>query len=175
MFRLAEIDPRPWGLALLLAAGVVVQIARPSAMPTIPPEAVMRPRIVADAPGLNIPAYPEIGQQMIFTPDRLHGGPTASADGPPTLVGVAAMGARVSTVLRTVDGVDHVVEVGSELAGWRLLSANDDHAVLQRGGATVTVKFESGASAQPPSIPPAASVGAAPAQPTPPVRSGISR
>jgi len=141
MSRLAEIDLRPWGLALLLAAVLVVQIVRPSAMPDIPPEAVIRPRIAADRPVLTIPAYPEISQQAIFTPDRAHGVATALADSPPTLVGIAAMGARVSTVLRTADGVDHVVQVGGDLAGWRLLSANDDHAVMQRGAATVTVKF----------------------------------
>jgi hypothetical protein len=167
MSRLAEIDPRPWGLALLLAAGLAVQWASPSVLPDIPPETVMRPRIGAEAPPPKDPAYPEISQQMIFTPDRARGAAAASTDGPPTLVGVAAMGAHISTVLRTGDGVDHVVEVGGVLDGWRLVSANDDHAVLQRGATAFKVKFGGGASPLP-SLDAASGAAVAPQAPRPP-------
>jgi hypothetical protein len=176
MFRLAEIDPRPWGLALLLAAGLVVQVVRPSVLPDIPPETVMRPRIGAEAPAPKIPSYPEISQQMIFSPDRGHGVATASADGPPALVGVAAMGAHISTVLRTGDGVDHVVEVGGVLNGWRLVGANDDHAVLQRGAAVFNLKFGGGASPATSPHAASASIAAPAADPSPPPgRPGASR
>jgi hypothetical protein len=149
-------------------------MAQPSGAPDIPQAAVMRPRIVAEVSPPKIPAYPEISAQMIFTPGRALGVATASADGPPALVGVAAMGARVSTVLRTSDGVDHVAEVGAEVAGWRVVSATEDHAVLQRGGATVSVKFGGGATARPSSIPLPTATAAPADRATPPPLSGAT-
>jgi hypothetical protein len=107
----------------------------------------MRPRFGVDTPLQTIPAYPEISQRPIFTPGRAAEA-SAAADGPPKLVGIAALGAQVSTVFRTSDGLDHVVEVGEDLAGWRLVAATEEHAVVRRGDTTVVLTLGDGASAQ---------------------------
>jgi len=136
-------------VALLLAIGFGIQIVQPQVIADLRAEAVMRPRFGVDTTWPNIPAYPEINERSIFTPGRALGASAPAADGAPKLVGIAALGANVSTVLRTSDGVDHVVEVGENLAGWRLVAANEAQAVLGKGDKRVTQTLGDGDSDQP--------------------------
>jgi hypothetical protein len=128
--------------ALALLLGIQLVLPSQTTLPDVQSRLPRRTRPVQAPP---LPEYAEILNAPVFAPDRkpsVSGGTAQAAASGFTVLGLAAGRGVGAAVLKGPDGATHVARPGDTISGWRLVSMDRNHLVLEREGRRLSVGFD---------------------------------